>query len=399
VIQFQSIPRSVQLANPGHSGGIIDFDRNFYGIGARYIAVREAAGGKLTTTVGIDYDSSTDQRNGYENFTSATALGVKGKLRRKETDTVESLDPYIQAEWARGDWAFTAGLRHSNVKFKVADDYITVDNGNDSGSRSYRRSTPMLGVVYKLNPAINLYASAARGFETPTLNEMFYAIPPASGFNFGLKPSRSQHFEIGAKAFVGAASRVNVALFQIATEDELVVAASADGRTSYRNAGKTLRQGVEASFDTAWQRNLSSRFAVSHLRAIYDEDIGAGVPAGNSLPGIPRTTLFGDLAWKPLPGITATVEAIYRSRVFVEDTNNAAGTDAKRPAPAYAIANLRLTAEQRLGHWRLTEFARIDNLFDRQYIGSVVVGDGNDRYYEPAPGRSGMVGVNARYTW
>lgn len=399
VIQFQSIPRSVQLANPGHSGGIIDFDRNFYGIGARYIAVREAAGGKLTTTVGIDYDSSTDQRNGYENFTSATALGVKGKLRRKETDTVESLDPYIQAEWARGDWAFTAGLRHSNVKFKVADDYITVDNGNDSGSRSYRRSTPMLGVVYKLNPAINLYASAARGFETPTLNEMFYAIPPASGFNFGLKPSRSQHFEIGAKAFVGAASRVNVALFQIATEDELVVAASADGRTSYRNAGKTLRQGVEASFDTAWQRNLSSRFAVSHLRAIYDEDIGAGVPAGNSLPGIPRTTLFGDLAWKPLPGITATVEAIYRSQVFVEDTNNAAGTDAKRPAPAYAIANLRLTAEQRLGHWRLTEFARIDNLFDRQYIGSVVVGDGNDRYYEPAPGRNSMVGVNARYTW
>ena len=399
VIQFQSIPRAVQLANPGHSGGIIDFDRNFYGIGARYIAVREAAGGKLTTTVGVDLDSSTDQRSGYQNFTSATALGVKGTLRRKETDTVESLDPYIQAEWARGDWAFTAGLRHSNVKFKVADEYITADNGNDSGSRSYRRSTPMLGVVYKLNPAINLYASAARGFETPTLNEMFYAIPPASGFNFGLKPSRSQHFEIGAKAFVGAASRVNVALFQIATEDELVVAASADGRTSYRNAGKTLRQGVEASFDTAWQRNLSSRFAVSHLRAIYDEAISASVPAGNSLPGIPRTTLFGDLAWKPLPGITATVEAIYRSRVFVEDTNNAAGTDAKRPAPAYAIANLRLTAEQRLGHWRLTEFARIDNLFDRQYIGSVVVGDGNDRYYEPAPGRSGMVGVNARYTW
>ncbi|HQX07866.1 MAG TPA: TonB-dependent receptor plug domain-containing protein, partial [Zoogloea sp.] len=72
VIQFQSIPRAVQLSNPGHSGGIIDFDRNFYGIGARYIAVREAAGGKLTTTVGIDLDSSTDQRNGYENFTSAT---------------------------------------------------------------------------------------------------------------------------------------------------------------------------------------------------------------------------------------------------------------------------------------------------------------------------------------
>ena len=92
-------------------------------------------------------------------------------------------------------------------------------------------------------------------------------------------------------------------------------------------------------------------------------------------------------------GWRAGIEGIVRSKVYVEDSNT------QQAAPAYAIANLRLTAEQRLGHWRLTEFARIDNLFDRQYIGSVVVGDGHDRYYEPAPGRSGMVGVNARYTW
>jgi iron complex outermembrane receptor protein len=256
--------------------------------------------------------------------------------------TVDSLDPYIQTEWARGDWAVTAGLRHSQVKFRVADDYITGTNGDDSGSRNYRRTTPMLGVVYKLDPAVNLYASAARGFETPTLNEMFYAIPPASGFNFGLKPSRSQHFELGAKAFVGTTSRLNVALFQIATEDELVVAASGDGRTSYRNAGKTLRQGVEAAFDTAWQRNLTSRFAVSHLRAIYDEALSSSIPAGKNLPGIPRTTFFGDLAWKPLPGVTAAAEAIYRSRVFVEDTNNApAATPSgqRRPTPSPTCAS------------------------------------------------------------
>ena len=77
----------------------------------------------------------------------------------------------------------------------------------------------------------------------------------------------------------------------------------------------------------------------------------------------------------------------------MEDTNT------QTPAPSYAIANLRVTAEQRVGPWRFTEFARIDNLFDRQYVGSVVVGDTNGRYYEGAPGRNGMVGVNARYTW
>ena len=400
VIQYQAIPRSTQLlpANPQNSGGIIDFDRNFHGLGARYIAVREAAGGKLTTTVGIDYDSSTDQRNGYENYIGTT-LGVKGQLRRKETDTVESLDPYVQAEWARGDWALTAGLRHSQVKFKVSDQYIVGTNGDDSGSRNYNQTTPILGVVYKLNPAVNLYASAAKGFETPTLNEMFYSGSGGS-FNFGLAPAKSRHYEVGAKAFIGNSSRLNLAFFQITTDDELVVDSATGGRTSYKNAGKTLRQGVELSFDTAWRRDLTSRLAVSHLRAIYDESFTTGtgaslktVDGGNAIPGVPRTTVFGDLAWKLMPGLTTAVEGVYRSKVYVEDGNTAT------PAQSYALANLRVTAEQRVGPWRFSEFARIDNLFDRQYVGSVVVGDTNSRYYEPAPGRNSMVGVNARYTW
>ena len=108
---------------------------------------------------------------------------------------------------------------------------------------------------------------------------------------------------------------------------------------------------------------------------------------------MPRTTVFGDLAWKLMPGLTTAVEGIYRSKVYVEDGNTAT------PAQSYALANLRVTAEQRVGPWRFSEFARIDNLFDRQYVGSVVVGDTNSRYYEPAPGRNSMVGVNARYTW
>ncbi|WP_374480952.1 TonB-dependent receptor family protein [Zoogloea sp.] len=397
VIQYQAIPISAQ-ANPRHSGGIIDFDRNFYGFGARYIAVREAAGGKLTTTFGIDYDNSTDQRTGYENFVGTT-LGVKGKLRRNETDSVESLDPYVQTEWARGDWAVTVGLRHSQVKFKVDDKYIVGVNGNDSGGRDYDKTTPILGVVYKLNPAVNLYASAAKGFETPTLNEMFYS-GSAAGFNFGLGAARSQHYEIGAKALIGDSSRLNVAAFQINTEDELVVDASTGGRTSYKNAGKTLRQGIEVSFDTDWRRDLTSRLALSHLRAIYDESFTTGTGAslktiadGKSIPGIPRSTVFGDLAWKITPAITTAVEGVYRSKVYVEDSNTAT------PAPSYAIANIRVTAEQRLGHWRISEFARLDNLFDRNYVGSVVVGDTNSRYYESAPGRNGLVGVNARYTW
>ncbi len=393
VIQFQSIPKAVQQANPGHSGGIIDFDRDFHGVGLRWSGVRDVAGGQLTLTAGIDYEYSEDQRRGWENFIG-TELGVKGALRRQETDTAEILDPYLQAEWTRGNWALTAGVRRSSVRFEVADSYLA--NGNDSGSIRYQQTSPVFGVVYKISPALNVYASAARGFEAPTLNELYYS-GTGGGFNFGLQAAKSRHYEIGTKALVGSGTQINAALFHISTEDELVVNAAADGRTSYRNASGTRRVGLELAVDTQWTRNLASHLAFTHLRAEYDAAFttSAGVVnAGNRLPGVPENALFADLVWKhPASGFTSALEVVHRSRIFVEDRN------AQPAAPAYTIANVRVGFEQRHAAWRFKQFVRVDNLFDRAYIGSVVVGDGNQRYYEPAPGRSWLAGVSAAYTF
>lgn len=386
VIQYQSIPRAVQ-ANPRHSGGVIDFDRDFSGIGARWIDVRALAGGKLTTTAGIDYDQSRDDRRGYENF-AGSQLGVKGALRRSEDDTVTSVDPYLQAEWQNTRWGLTAGVRRSHLKVQVEDAYLA--NGNDSGSVTYRRTTPVLGVMYKLAPTTNLYASAARGFEAPTLNELFYS-GSGGGFNFNLNPARSTHLETGAKTLIGNNTSINVALFQVRTKDELVVDVSSGGRTSYRNASKTLREGVELSLDSKLSKSVSAKVAVTGLRAIYDRSFGT-VQAGNKLPGVPNATFYGEIAWRDAPtGMSAAVETLANGKVYVEDSN------IQRAAPGYAIANLRLGIAQKSGKWHLKEFVRINNLFDRNYIGSVIVGDGNGRYYEPAPGRNWMVGVSAQY--
>jgi iron complex outermembrane receptor protein len=387
VIQYQAIPASAQ-ANPKHSGGVVDFDRDFGGFGARWTDVRKLASGKLSTTVGLDYDRSRDDRRGYENFIGAT-LGVKGRLRRDERDIVTSVDPYVQTEWQGERWIASAGLRHSRVRVEVDDNYLS--NGNDSGSITYSRTTPVLGLTYKLMPAVRLYASAARGFETPTLNELFYS-GAAGGFNFNLKPSRSTHVETGVKTILGEDTSLNVALFQVKTEDELVVDVASGGRTSYRNASRTLRRGVEVALDTAWAHGFSGRLALTGLHAVYDQASGA-IAEGNRLPGVPSTTLYGELAWKSGAGYSAGLEAIANSKVYVEDSN------AQHVAPGYAIANLRVGAEQRAGQWRLKEFARLNNLFDRNYIGSVIVGDANGRYYEPAPGRNWMVGASAQYAF
>jgi iron complex outermembrane receptor protein len=390
VIQYQAFSRAFQ-APPTHSGGVVDFDRDFYGIDLNWIFVRPLGGGKLTTTVGIDYDRSTDDRTGNENFIadpSGVRFGVKGALRRDEEDKLTSTDPYVQTEWQGGPWVITAGLRHSRLKVEVDDHFLS--NGNDSGTIEYTKTTPVLGVLYKVQRGLNLYASAARGFETPTLNELFYSSGGA-GFNFKVAPAKSRHYEIGAKTALNPNVRVDAALFQVRTDDEIVVDSSTGGRTSYRNAGDTLRRGAEVSVDADLNSNWSTRLAFSLLRATYETAFGA-VQAGSRLPGVPRASAYGELAWKDNTGrLGAAVETIANGKFYPEDTNT------ERPAPGYGVVNLRVQARQEVNRWRFKQFLRLNNIFDRNYIGSVIVGDTNKRYYEAAPGRQWMAGFTGEY--
>jgi iron complex outermembrane receptor protein len=386
VIQYQAFSQAFQ-APASHSGGVVDFERDFHGIDANWSMSRPLLDGTLRSTFGIEAGASNDDRKGYENFVGSQ-FGVQGRLRRDEEDEVKNLDPYAQFEWERGPWVLSAGLRHSRVDFDVADRFLA--NGNDSGSVSYRHTTPLLGILYKVNPGLNVYASAARGFETPTLNEVFYS-GTGAGFNFALAPARSTHLEFGVKAMPLDGVRINAAAFQVKTSDELVVDSSSGGRTSYRNASSTLRQGLELSADAEWRRNWNGRLALSVLRAVYDEGFGA-VLKGSRLPGVPNASLYGEFGWKDTADrYGAALEAIANTRLYPDDANQA------NPAPGYAIANLRVQAQQQFGGWRVKEYARVNNLFDRGYIGSVIVGDSNRRYYEAAPGRNWVLGASMQY--
>ena len=74
----------------------------------------------------------------------------------------------------------------------------------------------------------------------PTLTEIAYP-HRASGPNLGLRAASSRHTEVGLKTQLLKATRLDVAAFQIASDDEIVVASSSGGRTVYTNAGRTRR--------------------------------------------------------------------------------------------------------------------------------------------------------------
>ena len=396
VTQFQAIPVVVQ-APPNHPGGVIDFDRSYGGVDARVQLALDA----LTLTLGANLERLDEDRRGYENFTlqPALTLGTLGRLRRDESNVVESQDIYAQVEAGIGPgWKLHAGARASQVEFRGDDRFLA--NGDDSGSARYDSINPTVGIVYRPSQSSSVYASYGRGFETPTLNELAYRPDGSAGFNTALEPARSNNYEVGAKAAASKMLRGTIAAFFVDTENDIVVRTNAGGRSTFANAAATRRRGVEASVGWEPHSALSIYASVAAIRAEFAEPFFTCtaapctqptvlVPAGNRLPGIPAYTAFIEAVYR-VRETDITLDWRSQSKINVDDRN----TD---HASGYGIVNLALARTFVAGPAKLRAFLRIDNVLDARYIGSVIVNEANGRYFESAPGRTWLLGLDVRF--
>ncbi|HDS2308901.1 TPA: TonB-dependent receptor PqqU [Klebsiella pneumoniae] len=387
--QFQSIPRAPQL-KPSHAGGVIDLTRHYQGIDTR-LTHRGELLVPVTLTAGLDYENMSERRKGYENFVmvnGAPQYGEQGALRRNERNLMWNVDPYLQTQWQLTDkLSLDAGVRYSSVWFDSNDYYITPGNGDDSGDASYHKWLPAGSLKYALTDAWNVYLSAGRGFETPTINELSYRSDNQSGLNFGLKPSTNDTVEIGSKTRIGN-GLFTAALFQTNTDNEIVVDSSSGGRTSYKNAGKTRRQGMELGLDQQFGESWLLKAAWTWLDATYRTNVCDDASCnGNRIPGIARNMGYASFGYQPEQGWYAGSDIRYMSDIMANDENTA-------KAPSWTVVGLTTGYKWSYGRMDMDLFGRIDNLFDREYVGSVIVNESNGRYYEPAPGRNYGIGLN-----
>lgn len=387
--QFQSIPRAPQL-KPSHAGGVIDLTRHYQGIDTR-LTHRGELLVPVTLTAGLDYENMSERRKGYENFVmvnGAPQYGEQGALRRNERNLMWNVDPYLQTQWQLTDkLSLDAGVRYSSVWFDSNDYYITPGNGDDSGDASYHKWLPAGSLKYALTDAWNVYLSAGRGFETPTINELSYRSDNQSGLNFGLKPSTNDTVEIGSKTRIGN-GLLTAALFQTDTDNEIVVDSSSGGRTSYKNAGKTRRQGMELGLDQQFGESWRLKAAWTWLDATYRTNVcGDASCNGNRIPGIARNMGYASFGYQPEQGWYAGSDIRYMIDIMANDENTA-------KAPSWTVVGLTTGYEWSYGRMDMDLFGRVDNLFDREYVGSVIVNESNGRYYEPAPGRNYGIGLN-----
>ncbi|MEK9952087.1 MAG: TonB-dependent receptor [Curvibacter sp.] len=371
----------------------VGLNRDYYGTGLQYNEQTRWAGRPVNWVAGYEYDYSTERRQ-----SGGVSGGEKtGAITRDEDNRARNSDAYAQATALVAErWSATAGMRASTVRI-ASEDYF-LSNGNGSGDVRYSANNPVLGLTWHAADTLNLYANYGKGFETPTLVEVAYTGAGAPNFNPAINAARSRHYELGSKWVPDARTRLNFTLYRIETTDEIVVAVSSGGSTAYKNAPGTTRSGWELGGRTLLSPNWRAAVSASAIEAQFSQDFvtnGVTIREGNRLPGIPQHFLFGELLWsgsrldvaRPSRlGTQAGVELVRAGRLYANDTNTAS-------ADGYAVFHLKASQGWAVSQGSLTAYARIDNVGDKAYVGSVIVNQAASQFYEPAPGRNWTLGA------
>ncbi len=396
---------NVQGSSPNNSW--VGLERDYYGLGLNYSSKSNIAGKSTLWITGFDFDKSSEiNQAGTATTNNADKTGT---LTRNEDRLAQNTDFYAQANMLLNEkWSILGGARSTNVKLASTNlGGITGTTPVGSlGEVKFNAINPVVGVTYHATDRMNIYANYGRGLETPTLAEMSYTHPDPNGtavntFNTALKASKSNHYEAGLKWIPNKQSRLDLAVFYVQTSDEIITAYT-EGATSFTNvAGGTTRKGVELAYQNQFNSSMKFNLTGTLINAEFNERFTYGtstVNAGNKIPGIPNGMAYSSIQWsgtdfqrnkyRQIMGTLATFE------LTAAGANHSSDTNAQNlKAGGYSLFNLRLAHRVDINSMTLTGYSQLNNLTDKRYMGSMIVG--NPAPFEPAPGRNWMVGLNA----
>lgn len=358
------------------------FVRDYYGVGLSLHGKTKVYGRRLEIIVGADADFMKEDRNRYRNEN-----GSRGDLKYTQDSDVNNYGIYSLLFWEPfRKFELGLGVRHSNVKFGI-------DRRGDSavsGDRSFEFISWVVTSKYEVTKTFNVYAGIGSGFMTPTLIELTNSIEP----NPDIKEAEFLNYEIGLRSAVGEKEKtfIDAALFLIKTRDELIPREASPGQNYYVNAGKTERKGLELYLLRELPYNFYTSIAYTYLDAKYKEfiDENNNNLSGKRIPGLPNNFLTYEFGWKYLRRTTLSMDVKYVDKVYANDENTAS-------ADGYIIANVKGSYNFNMIGYKGELFFRVENVFDKKYVSSVIPNARRDRFYEPGPGRNYYVGVGLEF--
>jgi len=397
---------------PTLSQGIVDLQRDFVGGGVSYSYDGFWLDRPNRFVAGADFDDQDDDRRRYDNQN-----GIQGPLGFDQNEHVKSYGVFLQNDLSLSQRVqLSFGVRYDEVEFVVTDRWflnVSASNpsGDDSGSKKFTNTSPMVGLTVGLTDKLSLYTTYSSAFETPTTTE--FSIPGGGGgFNQTLVPQEASNYEVGLRGGIGESQRYEISLFTIDVDDELIgnEIPTSPGRFFFTNAGKTSRDGLEFSWIANPTDRIRTTVSYTYSDFKFDEFIEnrtianpAGVDrSGNVIPATPENLVFAEFSYRAPRGWFIAADALYVDEQFGDSGNTVdnPATPAVREGsevPAYTVANMRMGWDIELDSLVLSPFLGVSNLSDESYTANVRVNATANRYFEPGPTRTGYGGINVAW--
>lgn len=359
--------------------GVIDQQSHDYGLSARWLQQGTLFGlenewvAGLTPTIG-----QTDAKN----FRNINA--TRGALINNADLRARNLELFIEDRLRLNpQWTLIAGLQYARAK-RVSNDQFIRNGVDQSVDETYSQTSPKLGVLFQLNPQVQLFANLSRSFEPPSFGELNNTV---AGF---LKAQTGTTLEIGTRGNSGVLDW-DVALYVARLKNELL-AIGAPPNTATLNADQTVHRGLELGLTARLPANLHGR--ASLLINDFKLD-GDAVYGDNRLPGLQRSLLRAELMYRG----SHVLEHFYIGPT-IEWSPQRINVDFAETLFADRYFLWGIKAGQTVNaHW--SWFIEGRNLANQTYAASTgIAGNQNGRdgaLFLPGDGRSAYLGVTWTY--
>ena len=382
-------------------GMINDGGANIFGadLQANYQHRLFGGGAELTTGISGQLDDGKGEKYTYRDYFDNTGLiappanqvkytlsDVAGDLAEYGNETVSKLGVYLQESIRpTSRWTVDLGVRYDHVQFDLDTTEITQfvwganmyvpGAGNIVTKKSYDHVSPRIGAVWSFADQMSLYGNISTGFQTPQASEL--------NENPDLDPSVTTNYEVGFKGRHQQGHRLDLALFYMQVEDEIVLTLLPDGQTNYSNAGETQKIGVELAgeiylphgFTTGGTYTYSDFTFVEFVEQVYDPFPIWRDQSGNHLPYIPEHQFDLFLSYRHATGFKARFDTASWGEYWVDNSNT------EKYKGYDFISKLMLGWER--GPWDLV--LDVSNVFDQSYAMEVTKSGGELRFRPGAP--------------
>ena len=277
-----------------------------------------------------------------------------------------------------------------------------------SGTHSYARFNPSVGVNYNVDPRLGFFGGYSESMRAPTSIELSCADPNRpcalpTGFNGDpdLKAVVAHTFELGGRGKMFDHTFWNAAIYSARLSNDIQFIASSSALGYFANVGDTERKGLEVGTQTQlkqWFFSANYGFVNATYLTPFTTASGQDVVSGNKIPGIAQQTLKLRSAYTVNPNWRVGANLLLVSGQYAH--GNESNTDPDGKVPGYALVHLDVHHKID-AHWSAS--LNINNLFNKQYASYGLSGTtsiyslNSQQFITPAPTRAAWVGLMYKF--